>query len=80
MLATAVALRPSRIIIAGIDLFADPAGPYPGDASTPNAYVPVHERSLERDFILASLEKFEGELTIIGRALAELWERWKARA
>ena len=78
MLATAVALKPRRIVIAGIDLFADPAGSYPGDAATPNAYVPVHERSLERDFILEVLEKFDGELVIIGQALADLWNERKA--
>lgn len=75
MLATAVALRPRRLIVAGIDLFADPAGAYPGDNQTPNAYVPVHEPGLEADFILRTLAAYDGELVILGKVLAE---RWKA--
>jgi len=73
MVATAVALKPRKIIIAGIDLFEDPAGTYPGDSRTPNAYVPVHDRSLEIDFILGELAKFEGEIVIHGQALAQRW-------
>jgi len=73
MLATAVALNPPRIVIAGIDLFADPAGAYPGDAQTSNDYVVVHERSIEIDFILKTLKSYGGELLILGKPLAEKW-------
>ena len=73
MLATAVALNPPRIVIAGIDLFADPAGAYPGDAQTSNDYVVVHERSIEIDFILKTLKSYGGELIILGKPLAEKW-------
>ena len=73
MLATAVALNPPRIVIAGIDLFADPAGAYPGDAQTSNDYVVVHERSIEIDFILKTLKSYRGELIILGKPLAEKW-------
>lgn len=78
MLATAVALKPRRLIIAGIDLFADPAGAYPGDDQTPNAYVPVHEPGLEADFILATLAAYDGELVILGKVLAERWNAYLA--
>ena len=45
MLATAVALQPSRLVISGVDLFNHPAGSYPGDSTTPNAYSQGHEAS-----------------------------------
>ncbi len=73
MLAAAVALNPSRIIVAGIDLFADPAGAYPGDGATSNDYVVVHERNIEIDFILKTLRSYRGELVIVGKPLAETW-------
>ena len=57
MIATAVALQPRRLIIAGIDMFSDPSGAYPGDDSTPNAYVLVHDADLERRFIMETLLK-----------------------
>jgi hypothetical protein len=78
MLATAVRLRPRRLIIAGIDLFAHPAGSYPGDSTTPNAYTVRHDRDLETEFILDTLDAFEGELVIIG-VLGELWREHQAR-
>ncbi|QIG49095.1 hypothetical protein G5V57_16030 [Nordella sp. HKS 07] len=74
MLAAAVALAPKRLVISGIDLFEDPAGAYPGDTATPNDYVVVHERTSELDFILETLEKYEGELVILSKPLAEKWE------
>jgi hypothetical protein len=73
MLAVAVALKPKRLIIAGIDLFEDPAGPYPGDDKTPNEYVVVHERNMEIEFILETLQNYRGELVIIGKVLAKKW-------
>lgn len=73
MLAVAVALKPKRLVISGIDLFEDPAGAYPGDTETPNDYVVVHERTSELDFILETLEKYRGELVILSKPLAEKW-------
>jgi hypothetical protein len=73
MLAVAVALKPKRLIIAGIDLFEDPAGPYPGDDKTPNEYVVVHERDMETEFILETLQDYRGELVIIGGVLEKKW-------
>jgi hypothetical protein len=73
MIATAVALKPRRMIIAGIDLFSDPGGAYPGDNTTPNAYVLVHDADLERRFIMETLERYDGELVIVGKVLAAQW-------
>jgi len=74
MLATAVALRPARLIIAGIDLFRHPAGAYPGDATTPNAYTPRHEAEFDERVILSLLHAYQGDLVIIGDVLRERWE------
>jgi hypothetical protein len=71
MLATAVDLRPRRLVIAGIDLFADPAGSYPGRADIANAYVPVHDREAELSIIRAALDRYTGEVEIIGDVLRE---------
>jgi len=71
MLATAVALAPERLVIAGIDLFLDPRGGYPGDRSTVNAYTPRHERDVEIAIIRRALEVYQGEVTILGDVLAD---------
>jgi mitochondrial fission protein ELM1 len=55
MLAVATALQPRRLIISGVDLFSHPAGTYPGDARTPNAYTPGHDADSE----LAILQEWE---------------------
>jgi hypothetical protein len=69
MIALAVALRPRRLVIAGIDLFSDPAGAYPGDAVTDNAYALGHDAAFERDFILDALRRHPGELVVFGDPL-----------
>ena len=69
MVAVACALRPHRLVIAGIDLFSDPAGAYPGDATTENKYAVGHEASFELDFMVAALRGHAGELVVFGRAL-----------
>lgn len=69
MLATAVALAPDRLIIAGIDLFMDPRGGYPGDKTTANAYTPRHDRDVEVRIIKRALESFPGEVTIVSEVL-----------
>jgi len=71
MLATAVELQPARLVIAGIDLFADPAGSYPGGSDVPNAYVPVHDRESELVIIQTALHRFRGEVEIFGDVLRE---------
>lgn len=69
MIAVAVALRPRRIVIAGIDLFSDPAGAYPGDSVTQNAYALGHDPSFEREYILSALRRHDGELVVFGEPL-----------
>lgn len=69
MLATAIALKPQRLVVAGIDLFSDPAGAYPGDRQTPNDYSLGHDRESERAYIIALLRDFSGELEVHGDPL-----------
>ncbi len=71
MLATAVLLRPRRLVIAGIDLFAHPSGSYLGEADLPNAYLPVHDRETEIAIIRHLLRLHEGELEILGEPLRD---------
>jgi len=80
MLATAVALQPERLVISGIDLFSHPAGTYPGDTRTPNAYTPGHNPDSELAFLLAALSLYRGELVILSAALRERWEECRAGA
>ena len=77
MLATAVALNPEKLIVAGIDLFQHPDGSYPGDIATPNAYSPGHSRETELDYILQLLSNFRGEIIIVGEILLAEWERYQ---
>lgn len=75
MLATAVRLAPARLVVGGMDLFSHPAGSYPGDDRTPNAYTVRHDREVEQRFILATLAAFQGELVIVGEVLQAAWQR-----
>ncbi|WP_299617628.1 hypothetical protein [Pelagibius sp.] len=74
MLATAVALQPPRLVISGIDLFSHPAGSYPGDTATPNAYSPGHDADSELALLLEALSLYKGELIILSDALKARWE------
>ena len=74
MLATAVSLQPQRLVVSGIDLFSHPAGSYPGDETTPNAYSPGHEADSELALLLDALDQYRGELVILSSALKERWE------
>jgi hypothetical protein len=73
MIAMAVALKPNRLVIAGVDLFQHPEGSYPGDKRTANAYTPAHTLDKELAFMLFHLDQFNGELVIIGDALDREW-------
>ncbi len=73
MLATAVALRPERIVVAGMDLFRHERGAYPGDTSTANAYTSRHESDVEERILLTTLERHRGEVVIVGEILRALW-------
>lgn len=79
MLAVAAALKPRRLVVAGIDMFSHPAGAYPGDAATPNAFAPAHDPQAERDFLLSLFEAYEGELVIVGEVLRAAWEARRAQ-
>lgn len=57
MLATAVALAPRRLIVAGVDLYSHPSGAYPGTPETANAYAPAHDAARERAHALAMLAR-----------------------
>ena len=74
MLAVSVALKPKRLIVAGIDMYSHPDGAYPGDAATPNAFAPAHDAATEREFLLQRLEDYSGELVIVGDTLREALE------
>jgi hypothetical protein len=78
MLATAVALQPPRLVVSGIDLFSHPAGTYPGDVETPNAYTPGHNAESELALLLEALSLYKGELTILSPALQGRWEDYKS--
>lgn len=72
MLAVARALAPCHITVAGVDLFSDPRGAYPGDTQTPNAYGIFHSGEKEREFTLRWVEAVREDgthLRIIGEAL-----------
>ena len=79
MLSVAVALQPTRLIVAGIDLFQHAAGSYPGDTATPNAYSPGHSRETELAFLLKILTNYRGELVIIGDVLRAEWEKFSRK-
>jgi hypothetical protein len=78
MLALAAALQPKRLIISGIDLFQHPAGSYPGDEQTVNAYTPRHDRDVEVQIIETALDGFRGEITILSEPLRLHLERRKS--
>ncbi len=73
MIAMAVALQPSRLIIGGIDLFQHPEGSYPGDQRTVNAYTPAHTLDKELAFLFSHLDRFDGEIIIVGEVLERAW-------
>ena len=75
MIATAAALATQQLIVAGIDLFSDPRGSYPGDAATPNAYTVAHDREVEARFVLETMAAFHGEVIVVGDVLEARWRR-----
>jgi len=78
MLATAVALAPDKIIVAGIDLFQHPAGSYPGNSTVPNSYSPGHNRDYELEFMMKIFSAYRGEIVIVGDILKKAWEEYQA--
>ena len=69
MVAAAMRLRPSRLIIAGIDLYRHPDGKYPGATAEENRYDDIHHRDVDLAFIRMALDQFGGEVTILSDQL-----------
>lgn len=69
MVATAVALQPRRLILAGIDLYLDPRGRYPDDPTPENDFPQMHSREVELDIINQALTSYGGETLIISEPL-----------
>ncbi len=69
MIAAAAALRPARLVIAGIDLYQHPAGKYPGATAEANDYDAIHSRDNDLAAIAAALAQYAGEVVVIGDAL-----------
>jgi hypothetical protein len=64
MLGVATQLRPSRLIVAGIDLYLHPRGKYPGETDEANQYDAIHDRNIDLAFIRAALDQFDGDVDI----------------
>ena len=69
MVAAAVLLRPSHLIIAGIDLYLHPDGKYPGATDEPNQYDDIHHRDVDLAVIRTALDQFGGDATILSEPL-----------
>jgi len=70
MVATAAALRPRRLVIAGIDLYSHPGGRYPGGGGAHDGYNRVHDRHVEIEMIRQALSGYSGELRILSPMLS----------
>jgi hypothetical protein len=69
MVATAVGVGPKKIIIAGMDLYEDPAGRYPDDRIGDNNYPQMHSREVEVEALRSVLARFSGETCILSEPL-----------
>ncbi len=72
MIATAVALQPKQLVIAGLDMFSHRSGAYASGDKTPNAYTAAHSGEKEALFLKQVLKGYEGKLIILSPALVEL--------
>ncbi len=72
MLAAAIALAPQRLIVAGMDMFSDKAGAYPGRPNVMNAYSAAHDPQTDADFICSHLARYEGEIMTFSPAFSAL--------
>lgn len=71
MVATAAGLLPKKIVIAGMDLYQDPGGRYPGDGIGDNNYPQMHSRDVEVEAINSILMNFPGEVQILSEPLRQ---------
>jgi hypothetical protein len=65
MIAIAAALKPERIVIAGMDLYHHPDGRYPGDAAALDGYSREHSAEIDLGLIRPALGGFAGETIIL---------------
>ena len=80
MVATAAALQPRRLILAGMDLYLDPRGRYPGDPTPENDFPQMHSRAVELEILDRVLASFRGETWIVGEPLREALRMRRAHA
>jgi hypothetical protein len=57
------------LILAGIDLYLDPRGRYPGDARPENDFPQMHSREVELAILDQVLTSFGGETLIVNEPL-----------
>lgn len=74
MVALAAALRPDRLVIAGIDLYSHPRGKYAGPADNDEGYTSQHSADVDLDVIGRALAAFDGETIILSDNLREALE------
>ena len=65
MVALAAALKPERIVIAGMDLYQHPEGRYPGQAEAIEGYSREHSAEIDLSLIRTALGSFAGEKIIL---------------
>lgn len=75
MIATAVALQPECLTIAGLDLFNHDDGRYPGDLQGTNAYSQSHDPEYELVVIERALKEYRGRLVILSSILVDALNR-----
>lgn len=71
MIALAAALRPRRLVVAGIDLYRHPQGKYPGGADNCEGYTDQHSAEADLNLISRALAGFEGETIILSDNLRD---------
>ena len=59
------------MILAGIDLFSDERGRYPGDPLGENDYPQMHSRSVDLSILTRMLADYHGEIVILNETLRE---------
>lgn len=72
MMAAAVALEPRRLIVAGMDMFSDRSGAYPGRPEAVNAYALSHDKGTDAAFIRQHLAHYQGEIITLSPEFAKL--------
>ena len=65
MVALAAALRPRRLVVAGIDLYRHPQGKYAGPTDNSVGYTSQHSVEIDLDLIGRTMAEFDGEIIIL---------------